>query len=45
MVGTCFFFFKILFIFLAKGREGEREGEKYQCAVASHVPPHWGLDP
>ena len=21
------------------GGEGEREGEKYQCAVAPHVPP------
>ena len=37
-----FIFLKILFIYLffrEKGREGEREGEKYQCAVASHVPP------
>ena len=24
---------------LEKGREGEREGEKHQCVVASHVPP------
>ena len=31
-------FKKILFI-LERGREGEREGEKHQCAVASHVPP------
>ena len=22
-----------------KGREGEREGEKHQCLVASHAPP------
>ena len=21
------------------GREGEKEGEKHQCVVASHVPP------
>ena len=21
------------------GREGEREGEKYQCVVISHTPP------
>ena len=30
------FFFKILFIFRER-REGEREGEKHQCVVASHV--------
>ena len=28
-----------LFIFRERGREGEREGEKHQCVVASHVPP------
>ena len=34
------FFKKILFIyFTERGREGEREGEKHQCVVASHVPP------
>ena len=33
------FFFKILFICFQRVREGEREGEKYQCAVASHTPP------
>ena len=34
-------FFKIVFIylFLERGREGEREGEKHQCVVAPHVPP------
>ena len=34
-------FFKrfYLFIFRQKGREGEREGEKHQCVVASHVAP------
>ena len=37
-----FFFFKILFIFRQRGMEGEREGEKHQCVVASHVPPYWG---
>ena len=26
-----------LFIFRERGREGEREGEKHQCVVASHV--------
>ena len=28
-----------LFIFRERGREGEREGEKRQCVVASHVAP------
>ena len=28
-----------LFIFRERGREGEREGEKHQCVVASHVVP------
>ena len=33
-------FFKgfCLFIFRERGREGEREGEKHQCVVASHTP-------
>ena len=37
-----FFFFKVLFIYLLileRGREGEREGEKHQCVVASHTHP------
>ena len=28
-----------LLIFRERGREGEREGEKHQCVVASHEPP------
>ena len=34
-------FFKIyyLFIFRERGKEGEREGEKHQCVVASHASP------
>ena len=28
-----------LFIFRQRGREGEREGEKYQCVVAFRVSP------
>ena len=28
-----------LFIFRERGREGEREGEKHQCVVASCAPP------
>ena len=37
-------FFKdfVLFIFRERRKEGEREGEKHQCVVASHVPPNWG---
>ena len=31
-------FFKNLFIFRQRGREGEREGEKHQCVVASCIP-------
>ena len=27
------------FIFRERRREGEREGEKHQCVVASHIPP------
>ena len=32
-------FLKDLFIFRERGKEGEREGEKHQCVVASHAPP------
>ena len=32
-----------LFIFRQRGREGEREGEKYQCVVASYVAPSGDL--
>ena len=44
---TCtssFYFFKgfYYFIFRERRREGEREGEKHQCVVASHA-PDWGL--
>ena len=40
----CFFFGLLkkrfyLFIFRERGREGEREGEKHQCVLASHVLP------
>ena len=35
------YFFKrfYLFSFREWGKEGEREGEKHQCVVASHAPP------
>ena len=39
------FLLKILFIyFKERGMEGEREGEKHQCVVASHVSPTGDLD-
>ena len=39
-MSTSFFFFKILFIYFSeRGREGEREGAKHQCVVASCVLP------
>ena len=28
-----------MYLFLEKEKEGEREGEKYQCVVAPHAPP------
>ena len=30
---------RFLFIYFQREREGERDGEKHQCVVASHVPP------
>ena len=40
-VNIFFYFLKrfYLFIFRERGREGEREGEKDQCVVASCAPP------
>ena len=32
-----------MLIFRERGREGEREEEKHQCVVASHMPPTWDL--
>ena len=35
-----FFFLRFyLFIFREKGSQGEKEGEKHQCVVASCMPP------
>ena len=34
-----FIFLKIAFIHFYREGEREREGEKHQCVVASHVPP------
>ena len=36
-------FLKILFISREKRKEGEREGEKHQCVVASCAPPSGDL--
>ena len=33
-----FFFKDFIYLFLERGREGEREGEKHQCVVASRTP-------
>ena len=33
------FFKDFIYLFLEKRREGEREGEKQQCVVASHALP------
>ena len=32
-------FFKRVYLFSERGREGERQGEKHKWVVASHVPP------
>ena len=34
-------FFKkdFIYLFLRRGKEGERKGEKHQCVLASHVSP------
>ena len=34
-----FFLLLFIYLFIERGRGGEREGEKHQCVVASHVPP------
>ena len=31
-----------IYLFLDRGRQGEREREKHQCVAASHMPLHWG---
>ena len=35
---------EFIYLFLERGREGEREGEKHQCVVASHAPAIGDLD-
>ena len=40
-----FYFFKdFIYFFRERGKEGETEGEKHQCVVASCSPPTRGLD-
>ena len=40
LIFAFYIFFKFyLFVFRERGREGEREGEKHQYVVASHMPP------
>ena len=34
----CLFFFKVLFIFRERGKDGEKEGEDHQCVVVSCAP-------
>ena len=34
-----FLYFLRFYLFLERGREGEREGKKHQCVVASQVSP------
>ena len=34
-----FFFKDFIYLFLERGREGEREEEKHQCVITFHVPP------
>ena len=36
---TILLFFKILFIFREKGREGKKRWREISCVVASHMPP------
>ena len=38
-----YFYFLNFYLFLERGREREREGEKHQCVVASWPPPTGGL--
>ena len=37
-------FIKVFFIFIERGREREKEGDKHQCVVESHMAPTGDLD-
>ena len=40
MVSFFFLLFKdFIYFYRQRGREGEREGKKHQCVIASRVPP------
>ena len=39
MEDTILYFLDFIYLFLERGREGEREGEKHQCVVAALAPP------
>ena len=51
IINDVYFFKDFIYLFLERGREGEREGEKHQCVVATHTPftgdlahnPGWAL--
>ena len=46
LTAKIFFLRFYFFTFRERGWEGEREGEKHQCVVASHAPPTGpGLQP
>ena len=34
-----------IYLFLERRKEGEGEGEKHHCVVASHTTPYWGPGP
>ena len=38
-----YFLKDFIYLFLERGREGKREGEKHQCVVASLAPPTGNL--
>ena len=42
-LSNCNFFKEFIYLFLERGREGEREGEKHQPVVASCLPPNRNL--
>ena len=35
----CYFLYFFKFIFRERGKEGEIEGQKHQCVIASHMTP------
>ena len=39
IISCIFYFLNFIYLFLERGREKEREGQKHQCVVAFHTPP------